>query len=323
MSSPYPWRPSNMVVLMWSLILYSTLIVRSFTRRSPSFPLISGRNVVHLVPLLKKARPLSLMIHIVWYVTIHQQITTSCQLPQLSMISRTSLRSCALWTKWLVMTLVITSRMTPNIVSVCHVVAYHFCFISLISNADQICSPFFSRVRSPQWPALHGSQYKVLLCHGLWQMWPAQWYCCGGNPVFIPSRQVKPKPRFVRLCPWGSIRPQGYVYLQPHNVSTSPVDIMMWSQTTCLSYFVTLTIILLCILSLPQLVQHWHHRRLLEYKVQEGIEQRRCMASRWQEWRTLRHAKQSRVQESFLWPRNTSIRSDAACQRPQGWSWTH
>ena len=108
---------------MSKLILYSTLIVRSFTKRAQSSPLVSGRNVVHLIPLLKKARTLSLRMHMVWYVTIHQQLATSCQLLILSMISRKSLRSCALWTRWLV--LVISSHMTPSIVSVCHVAAYY------------------------------------------------------------------------------------------------------------------------------------------------------------------------------------------------------
>ena len=108
-------------MVMPSLILYSTNIVRSFTRRTQSFPLISGRNVVHLVTLLMKAWPLR--IHMLWRVTIHQQLATSCQLLILSMISRKSLRSCALWTRWLV--LVISSHMTPSIVSVCHVAAYY------------------------------------------------------------------------------------------------------------------------------------------------------------------------------------------------------
>ena len=93
-----------------------------------------------------------------------------------------------------------------------------------ISNADQSSVLLFSRVRSPQWPTLHGSSYRILPTIGHCQH-RAEWYRCGGNRFGIPKRQVKLKPRIVCMCSWGSIRPQGYVYLQPLDVSTSPVDI--------------------------------------------------------------------------------------------------
>ena len=63
----------------------------------------------------------------------------------------------------------------------------YFRFISRhISNADQSCVLLFSRVRSPQWPALHGSSYRILPTIGHCQH--RAWYRRGGNPFGIPKR---------------------------------------------------------------------------------------------------------------------------------------